>query len=99
MGDGKDDQGKQRWDLLPLGAVADLVRVLTFGATKYGPHSWRHVPNAQDRYYAAALRHLVAWRQGEEFDAESGLPHLAHAMCNLVFLLEFGHAGRQRCSL
>jgi hypothetical protein len=32
------------------------------------------------------MRHLAAWQRGEENDAESGLPHLAHAMCNLRML-------------
>jgi hypothetical protein len=41
-----------------------------------------------DRYYAAALRHLPAWRGGEELDPESGLTHLAHALANAAFLME-----------
>ena len=35
------------------------------------------------------LRHINAFRAGEDFDKESGLLHLDHAMCNLVFLREF----------
>jgi hypothetical protein len=29
---------------------------------------------------------MAAWQRGEEVDPESGLPHLAHAMCNLRML-------------
>ena len=35
---------------------------------------------------ACALRHLAAFQRGEDLDPESGLPHLAHAMCNLRML-------------
>ncbi len=84
----KDDTGKARWDLLPLRAASAIVRVLTYGARKYAPENWRKVPDGRDRYFAAALRHLVAWRGGEAIDPESGEPHLAHAACCLFFLLE-----------
>lgn len=83
----KFDQDKTRWDLLPTECIEDVVKILTFGASKYGPNNWQNVTPFEDRYYAAAMRHIVSWRQGEKEDPESGLNHLAHAMCNLVFLL------------
>jgi hypothetical protein len=89
----KHDAGKARWDLLPLGPVAAVVAVLSFGAKKYAPNGWVAVaegPDGADRYYAAVLRHLVAWRRGEATDPESGLPHLAHAACGVLFLLWLG---------
>jgi hypothetical protein len=82
----KHDSEKARWDLLPLEAVTPIVDVLTFGARKYAPDNWRTVPEWRRRYYAATLRHLVAWWRGERVDTESGLPHLAHAGCCLLFL-------------
>ena len=82
----KHDTEKARWDLLPLDAVAPVVDVLTFGAKKYAPDNWKTVPEWDRRYYAAAMRHLVAWSQGEWLDPESGLPHLAHANCCILFL-------------
>jgi len=85
----KFDGGKLRYDLLPVDAVESVVKVLTYGAEKYCDNGWKEVPNAIERYYAALLRHLVAWRKGEEIDLESGLKHLEHAACNIVFLLEF----------
>ena len=84
----KDDTGKLRYDLLPMHAIDEIVGVLTFGAKKYAPDNWRHVEDAEKRYYAAAMRHLSAWCQGEVEDEESGLSHLAHAACCLVFLME-----------
>lgn len=83
----KDDTGKAPWHLLPWGAVEEVVKVLEFGAKKYAPDGWRHVPNGESRYFSALIRHLVAWREGEWLDPESGLPHLAHVVCNALFLL------------
>jgi hypothetical protein len=84
----KHDQEKPRWDLLPLRAAERVVDVLTYGARKYAPDNWRLVKDARRRYYAAAFRHLTAWWLGASIDSESGLPHLAHAACCLLFLLE-----------
>lgn len=85
----KHDGGKQRWDLLPWPEVAEVVKVVTFGAEKYAPDNWKSVPSAKDRYFAAAMRHLVAWRAGEREDRESGVNHLAHAACCILFMLYF----------
>ena len=83
----KFDSEKPRWDLLPFESLTDIVLVLTYGAKKYAPENWRKVNDWRDRYFAALLRHLVAWKQGEKIDPESNLPHLAHAGCCLLFLL------------
>lgn len=83
----KDDVTKRRFSLLPLSAVTAIVDVLEFGARKYAPNNWMIVPDARTRYWDAAVRHLVAWREGEQLDAESGLHHLAHAGCCVIFLL------------
>lgn len=91
----KLDAGKPRWDLIPFGAMADVVDVLTYGAKKYAPENWRKVADWKPRYLAAALRHLVAWHGGERKDAESGLPHLAHAACCVLFLLAQDDASRE----
>jgi len=82
----KHDHEKPRWDLLPLSTLAGAVRVLTFGAGKYSPDNWMHVPDPVRRYYAAMMRHLAAWQAGEERDPETGEGHLDHAICCLLFL-------------
>lgn len=83
----KYDTGKDPWDLLPWGAVREVVAVLGHGARKYGPGNWKKVPGARKRYFAAAQRHMLAWWGGEKIDPESGLSHLAHAVCCLLFLI------------
>lgn len=85
----KYDGGKLRYSLIPPRALASIVAVLTFGALKYAPNNWMHVPNAYERYLDALMRHIEAYRSGEQLDPESGIHHLAHAGCCLLFLLAF----------
>ena len=89
----KHDGGKPRYDLYPLDAYEGCTRVLTFGAKKYADNEWKLVPDGEKRYYAALVRHLNAQKEyadnggkGHLLDEESGLPHLDHAQCCLIFL-------------
>lgn len=84
----KHDAGKPRFDLIPPAALRSVAQVLAHGAEKYGDENWRGVPDARSRYLAAAYRHLNAWHRGEITDEDSGQPHLAHAICCALFLLE-----------
>lgn len=86
----KFDAEKPRMDLLDAYAVEQLSSVLTFGAQKYAAHNWRK-GIAKGRLIAAALRHLFAYLRGEDRDPESGLSHVAHAMCCCMFLLGLEH--------
>lgn len=83
----KFDGGKPDWTLVPMGAVEEIVKVLMFGAQKYERDNWQHVEDGERRYLAAAVRHLGAVIDGEDLDPESGLPHLAHAGCCVLFAL------------
>lgn len=82
----KDDDGKARWDLLPFDAVDCVADVLHYGAKKYAPRNWEK-GMGWGRLFGAALRHLAAWATGNDLDAESGHPHLAHAACCILMLL------------
>lgn len=95
----KYDGDKSMVQLLPPQAVLAVGHVLRFGAQKYEAHSWHRVPNAEERYVGAGLRHILAHLDGEVLDSESGLPHLAHGICSLMFVLELHlreQAGRER---
>ena len=83
----KYDHGKVRWDLFPPGPLEEIGKVLTFGATKYDDDNWKKVDGWKRRYFAASMRHLWAYWKGEGKDPETGLSHLAHAMCCIIFLL------------
>ena len=84
----KEDAGKPRPDLLPPKALLGVAAVLAHGAQKYGPDNWRKVDNAKARYTAALGRHLLLWMCGEQKDPDSGLPHLDHLACCVLFLSE-----------
>ena len=96
----KADAGKPQPDLLQVGmarALRIVQATMEYGALKYEAHSWRKVPNAAQRYFKAAERHrqerLLPQKDERPFvlsnlDEESGLPHLAHEIFNLLALLE-----------
>lgn len=84
----KFDGGKPMYGLLPPKALRATVDVLTFGAQKYEIDNWKYVSDSKRRYFDASQRHLWAWKEGEQNDSESGLHHLAHAICCLMFLYE-----------
>ena len=84
----KYDSEKLRYDLVPPVSLEKITGVLTYGAKKYAPENWRNVEDPERRYVAAAMRHIEAHRKGEIIDGESGHPHLAHAACCLMFLLD-----------
>ena len=85
----KYDNKKLRFELLEPWFEEAVVKVLTKGAMKYADFNWQKVDNAEERYYGALRRHISAWRGGEKNDKETGVSHLAHAACNLFFLMWF----------
>ena len=84
----KDDSGKVRMELVHADFVEEVAKVLTFGAEKYDEWNWRK-GFKWSRVLGAAFRHLYAWARGEDKDAETGLSHLSHAACCLMFLIVF----------
>ena len=74
--------------MIPRSALLAEALVLDYGAKKYGRDNWRNGLKFS-RALDAALRHILAFNSGEDNDPETGLSHLAHARCNLAFLLEY----------
>lgn len=92
----KDDLNKRRYSLLPTNTINQVIDVLEYGASdKYEVDNWQKIPDARTRFYNAAMRHIDAWWNGEILDLDKGetkgsqLPHLAHAVCCLLFLMWF----------
>lgn len=81
----KHDAGKPDWTLFPFDAYEGVVRVLEFGAKKYGRSNFRG-GFKYSRLLAAAFRHIIEYSKGARTDPESGLSHLDHAACMIAFL-------------
>jgi len=83
----KFDTGKLDWSLVPFDALEGMVEVLEFGAKKYSRNNWRENSGFKWlRVCSATLRHMFAFMRGEDNDPETGLSHIYHAQCCLMFL-------------
>lgn len=78
----------QRFDLVPMNALAEIAEIYDFGSAKYEDHNWRKGYD-WSLSYGAMMRHLGAFWEGEDNDPESGLPHVAHAGWHCLTLLTF----------
>lgn len=82
----KFDNGKTQWSLLPFDALEQVVKVLQHGAEQYGPNNWQQLDDFYNRYWNAAMRHLIQYRS-RQMDPQWNLSHMAHCACNILFLL------------
>lgn len=84
--------GKVPLNLVPSSYDRYCAYALWYGAVKYTPNNWRKAGRWTE--VADSLkRHFDDWREGEDFDHESKLPHLCHMAANLAFLIEFFDKG------
>lgn len=84
------DSGKTDWSLMPWEAVEEINKVLEFGAKKYSSQNWRVGSGfSWTRVLSSLFRHTFAWARGEDLDPESGLSHLSHMGCNVIFLIYY----------
>lgn len=63
------------------------------GSLKYGRNNFKATPVEASIYIAAAMRHLSAWAEGEEYDPADGVPNLGGVLANIAILLEARAAG------
>ena len=83
----KLDSGKTRFTLVDPVFVEGFAKILTDGAQKYGVDNWKLLPDDElHRYQDALLRHINSYFKGEKLDPDTGMSHLYHAACNLMFL-------------
>ena len=84
----KFDTGKAPWELMPFDALEVVAQVLEKGKVKYEARNWER-GMAWGRLLGGVFRHLRAYAMREDRDPETGLPHLAHAACGILFLLAY----------
>ena len=84
----RDKKQMPRYDLVPPYAYDQLATLLMKGADKYGERDWENGLNWSE-LIASLERHLNAFKNGEDFDSESGMLHITHVLANAAFITEF----------
>lgn len=83
----KFEEGKPDPGLFYTSALYETVQVRAFGIKKHGSaEGWKTTKPIQ--HYNAAIRHIRAVIDGEDYDEESKKLHLAHAICDCMFEIE-----------
>lgn len=80
---------KLPFELITPELEEQVAAVLAHGAKKYAPNNWKRGMPFMKSNYGSLRRHIHAWAKGEDIDPESGLPHLAHAACSIMFLMYY----------
>jgi hypothetical protein len=84
----KDAVGTRKvpFGTVPAPFIGELALAMLEGARKYGRHNYRVIGVRASVYYEAALRHIMAWWEGEDIDPDSGLSHVIKAAACLAIL-------------
>ena len=88
---GEKGQKLARFDLIPAGPLWKLAEIYGVGAKKYAERNWER-GYEWSKSYAALMRHLNLFWQGEDIDdgpGGTGLPHLTCAAFHVFALEEF----------
>ena len=86
----KFDNDKVDWMILPYDALEEIVKVMEFGARKYARGNFASGEGLEyTRVLNSLMRHILAFSRGEDLDPETGISHMAHAGCNVLFLLHY----------
>lgn len=71
---------------VPGNVIAEVGVAMYEGQCKYGRHNYRAVGVRASIYYDAVFRHMIAWWEGEDIDADSDMSHITKAITSLVVL-------------
>ena len=88
----KFDEGKPAFGLLAPEMLFGVADILEYGARKYAARNWEK-GISYTRVFGGLMRHMWAWWRGEDYDPETGKPHLWHAGCGLMFLIAYEARG------
>ena len=90
----KADHGKPAMMLFPPKALWGITEAMTFGVGKYEDYNYKLGKGLDwSRPFNAGIRHLTQWNNGQDFDIESGLPHLYHAGASVAMLIDLVDSG------
>ncbi len=82
------DLGKAPLANLPPAGIRSVAMVQACGHKKYKNFNNFRKGMEVSRNLSCAMRHIVAFMDGEDRDSESGESHLGHAACRLFFVLQ-----------
>jgi hypothetical protein len=84
----KDSVGIKKVPMSVVSApvIMEIGLAMMEGARKYGRHNYRVAGVRASVYYDAAMRHLMAWWEGEDIDPDSGLSHVTKALACLTVI-------------
>ena len=83
----KHDTDKYTPSLIYTSLLVGISRVRKYGIKKYGSDTdWKTTESI--RHLDAAIRHIRAVIDGEDFDKHSHFLHLSHAAANIMFEIE-----------
>lgn len=77
---------KPALSVIPCPVLFEVGAAMTEGAAKYRRHNYRIAGVRHSIYYDAAMRHLMAFWEGEDIDPDSGIHHISKAIAGLVVL-------------
>ena len=76
----------ERFSLLPVEALNSVARLYAFGAIKYAAHNWRK-GYEWTKSYDSLMRHATQSLNGEDYDEETGEPHLAGVVFHAPYVI------------
>ena len=94
----KDAIGKTKppIGIIPGVALVQIAQALQNGANKYGEYNWREQEIEINVYIDAMLRHLIAYKDGEDVASDSGVHHIAHVLAGGAILLDALSLGKAK---
>ena len=92
----KDSIGAKKlpMHLIPGTAKAALSVAFLEGALKYGKYNWRVAGVRGSIYLDAMERHLEKYKNGEDFDPDTKVPHLASVMACAAIIIDAKVCGK-----
>lgn len=82
------DDNKPPLAMLPPAGIRAVAKVQAYGHRKYKDfHNYRKGMEIS-RNLSCAMRHIMAYMDGEDLDPESKESHLGHAACRIMFALQ-----------
>lgn len=84
----REELSKDLYSRMLAGLMHNAAPVLDFGASKYAKYNYCG-GMLYSRVMKSYLRHKIALLEGTSTDAESGLQHIQHAACNMLFAMTY----------